>query len=363
MSNNSTSNICRSIRLLCQRVKLLTLAQHSARKAWLSKQHFSNFLFDPTLTLPESGEGTVAYWGKPPLLRVDTVIHSRGVAAEGRRRRSNARISRNVFRCKRARSTQHFIITSLIIAFFFIGITAAQDAPTITLDEPQTVTLNADAPAMLIYSAEESHYITVTTRAISGGDDLPDTVLEVLTLDYERLAYDDDTVFVENGEIVIQRDAQLPDLLLPEPGDYRIRVDSFNGVSEGEVEVLVTLADKFTPTIETDENTTTIQARLPLAKVFTYDISVEAGEQLTLTARDATGAIDPVLRLLDESGAIIAENDDHQSDDLRLNAFAARIAGYNVDADGVLTVQVFDFMGREGSIEIWIEGENSQTSP
>jgi len=150
---------------------------------------------------------------------------------------------------------------------------------------------------------------------------------------------------------------------LPEAGTYYIRIDSFNGVSEGEVEVTISIADKFIPATIEEDTTTQITLRLPPSKVFDYSLSVEAGDLLMIRAHDLSGMIDPVLLLLDEDGNILAQNDDHGTDDLTLDTFDAQISDFAIESDGVLTVQVYDFLGREGSVELTIIQETPESTP
>jgi len=239
----------------------------------------------------------------------------------------------------------------LLLLFGLIVPLHAQENPpdVLQLDTPMQVSVTADAPAMLRYeNRTPGTVLNIETHALS--DDF-DAVVWLVDADMHLLAYNDDARVA--GEV--ERNAALSHVTLAESGLYTIFVDSFNGVSAGEVEVIIHASDVFAAQVTENDTTTIITANLPADKVFRYPLTLEAGAKLTLTARDTSGTLDPYLRIMDNSGMILAANDDHSSPDLTLNIFDARIAAWEAPETGTYTVEVVDFLGRAGEIEVRIE--------
>lgn len=84
------------------------------------------------------------------------------------------------------------------------------------------------------------------------------------------------------------------------------------------------------------------------------------GEPISLVARAIGGDLNPIIRLLDSSGNVLAENDDS-----RLNDLSARIENFVLPADDIYTVHV-GRVGLEqgltsGNYELlWLEGSGSE---
>ncbi|MFN8449751.1 MAG: hypothetical protein U0521_14475 [Anaerolineae bacterium] len=81
------------------------------------------------------------------------------------------------------------------------------------------------------------------------------------------------------------------------------------------------------------------------------------GESVTITARslEAEGVLDPILTVIDPTGASIAENDDHRTSRTDLAARDSLIADLNLSDSGRYTIQVSSFdAGVEGDVEILV---------
>jgi hypothetical protein len=217
-----------------------------------------------------------------------------------------------------------------------------------------TLRLDGQGTTWLAYDAPESQAITVTVQATGESD----PVVEILKPDGTRLAYNDDHPYdaIEMREFA-PTDAGLIGLTLPIAGRYLIRVNSFNGVSAGEVEVALKVVDLFKAEISdlSDSDGAKITFELPTDGIYSYSFEGTAGQILTLTARDPAGLMDSVITLKDASGAVVASNDDHHSNDFSLNIFDARIADFTVSTDAIYTLEVREFTGRAGLIEITIQ--------
>ncbi len=232
-----------------------------------------------------------------------------------------------------------------ILLIFGVMVSFAQDIPLRT-DTPITVTLG-DSPVWLNYDGTAGEIITITTMtAIT--DTAPDTVLEILIPDGHRLAYVDDVVLADG---TIKSDAILADIELPFDGQYRIRVDSFNGVSVGDVEVMLTEVTHDYSDI-TRDNLTIVSDDIPKLGSLDYILEVEADTILSVLARDTSGTLDPVLHVYDASDTLIGFNDDHQSTNLSLDVLDAGVFDLSISDDMTLAIEVSDYLGREGSIEL-----------
>jgi hypothetical protein len=219
----------------------------------------------------------------------------------------------------------------------------AQDANQLALDEASIVVLSPDAPVQLLYIADETQTITLAAQAISENTD---AVLWIVDSDNHLLAYNDNFGDDPNPRI---------ENLHLSAGLYTVYVDSFNGVSEGSVELLITSENRFHEQLNSNENTLTISVTLPRNSVYHYTFELSAENIITITAKDTSSTLDPYLRLLDSAGNELASNDDHLNFDILLDVFDAQIANWPVPEDGLYTLELHDFLGREGTFEIIIE--------
>jgi len=114
----------------------------------------------------------------------------------------------------------------------------AQSGGEIGSGEAVRLTLPGGSPVDLLYIATEAQTVTITARALTddnAGNPL-DVVLAVHDAERNRIAYDDDGARNLNG--FAATDAALTALALP-AGQYTLRVNAFNGVQAGEVEVQI----------------------------------------------------------------------------------------------------------------------------
>lgn len=216
-------------------------------------------------------------------------------------------------------------------------------------DTPVSVEIG-DAPAWLTYDGLQGEVISITTlTAIT--DTAPDTIIEILYPNGKRLDYADDTI-LEDGNI--KSDAAITNLELPIEGLYKIRIDSFNGVSEGTVEVLLTGVNNNLDVLATEE-LSIVRGDITELDDLRYDIELQAEQAISITARDISGTIDPMLFIYDTDDILLNFNDDHQSNDLSLNVLDAHIASFIPETDGTVTIVVRDYLGRAGRVEVVIQ--------
>jgi len=234
-----------------------------------------------------------------------------------------------------------------IVLLIGVTISMAQDV-TLQPDSPVTISIG-DSPTWLSYDGTADETITITTlTAVT--DTAPDTTLEILYPDGHRLDYVDDIILADG---TVKSDAVLDHLVLPIDGIYRIRVDSFNGVSEGDVEILLTHPSE-TYSESTTEDVTLVNSEIHKLESFQYTLEVSADTVLSILARDTSGTLDPVLHVYDADDTLLAFNDDHQSNDLSLDVLDASILDLIISEDTIVMIRVSDYLGQSGSIELII---------
>lgn len=220
------------------------------------------------------------------------------------------------------------------------------DEQHLTVDDEAIVTITADNPATMILANEiAGTVITIGANAID--DTQVDPVLWIVDSEGRLLAYNHNT-FTDEGSIDVS--ARIDNLILPTAGLYTIYVDGFNGVSTGEVEVTIHQTDRFNIVVEETGSLYVMRLTLPEDSIFTFPITAQEGDRLTITARDGSRHLDLYIRIVDSSGNVVISNDDHASNDLALNIFDARIADWFVPADDTYMLEVSDFLGREGNL-------------
>jgi hypothetical protein len=114
-------------------------------------------------------------------------------------------------------------------------------AEPLTLGVPRAVTLPGAGFIAFPYNADDTQAVTITARALTddGAGNVLDVVLEVLNVDMDRVAYNDDGAVALDG--FAPNDAALVGLSLA-AGQYTIRVNTFNGFQSGDVEVEISEA-------------------------------------------------------------------------------------------------------------------------
>lgn len=238
----------------------------------------------------------------------------------------------------------------------------------ILLDEPLTVELIPPDPVDLVYTGTAGEVVNIVVRSLEAPGTV-DTTVEVLDADGVRLAFNDDHLTASAD--LQPFDSLIEQLELPADGDYLIRVTTFSGAAQGEVEVLIesfSAAETPEPADETALTTpeasasssatsAVIDAEVPDGEAYQHTFQGAAGQILTLTARATTDELDPRLTLISPGGLVIAENDDHAGGDPQLSSFDARIDAVVLPESGTYTASVSGFAGTGGPFELIIAVE------
>lgn len=226
-----------------------------------------------------------------------------------------------------------------------VGIASAQDNRVLVPDTPFLVDVVASAPQAVLFDGNAGDVVTIASQT---EDDL-NPVLWLVSPSGVWLAYDDDANLPN---------AVLGQILLLEDGRYTVYVDSFNGVSEGQVTVSLTIEAWFSIEPSDDGWLVAIRENQRVG----LPIELEADESVTITVSDQSGTLDPYIRLVDGAGDVLAINDDHQSGDLSLDVLDAQISGLVVSEAGTYTLEIVDFLGRAGTAQVTIR-KNDITRP
>lgn len=232
----------------------------------------------------------------------------------------------------------------ILILLFPIAVLAQDEEADILIpEEPQTVSITGDSRESITFTVDElALYVRLSVESLS---EEIDPVVWIVDSRKRLLAYNDN---VDEGT-----HAKIDNLYLL-PDSYTIFIDSFNGVSEGDVIVSLEIVDPFDMALRSSETSILINAFLPEDTVFSYDFPAKANDIITVTVRDVSGSLDPYLTIYDESGNLLIVNDDHQSTDLSLNIFDSRITEWDVPADGNYRIEVHDFSGNSGQFALTV---------
>ncbi len=224
-------------------------------------------------------------------------------------------------------------------------------AQPITANTPTIVELTGQGAVDLTYMAPGAETINVTARSVVANT--VDPTVEVIGPDGQTLAFNDDhSPSVTDGNLGAF-DSAIQDLALPGAGAYTIRVGSYNNSGLGEVEVLVeSAASSVAPPALAESEI--VPGSLASGGTFAYSFTANAGETITLAARDLSNTLDPSLLLMDSQFNRVAENDDHASDDPALDQHDPKIQDFVIPADGVYNVLVSDDAGGEGAFQLVI---------
>lgn len=234
-----------------------------------------------------------------------------------------------------------FWLITLTLLVINVGISAqsADDS-----SEPVNLKITSENRASIDYTVDtDPEYVTIQVRAID--NDVIDPVLWVLNSENNLIAYNDNTA--EDSSAKVEN-------LLLHPDTYTIWIDSFNGVSEGDVELIIEPVNPFNEAISTSENTIELVVTLPEDTIYRYTLELTENDIVTISIRDISGTLDPYLQVLDDNDMMLISNDDHQSTDLTLNRLDSRISQWQVPENGIYTIEIRDFLGNHGQFELTI---------
>jgi len=217
-------------------------------------------------------------------------------------------------------------------------------ATSLALDVPVQGTLDQTTPEQRwTYNA-----IAGETVTISAVDSVRDTGLDVavhlLAPDGSEEAFNDDQ---ETADLYGQFDAQIPNHTFAASGAYTIVVERVDG--EGAYTLGISAPRSFELSAD---NVTRLEGELhDVFPTQRWLFEGHAGQVFTITMQAAADTtLDPVLRLLDPNGNLVANNDDAADTALGLNAQLVQV---RLPVDGQYTIEASRFDG-EGQYELVI---------
>ena len=233
-----------------------------------------------------------------------------------------------------------------------LSVVFGQSDETLSIENGQTlvISISATQPTAISYQNKQVGS-RIQIEAHSHTEEV-DPVIWIVDSRMHLLAYNDNSLDEEEGSI--HTDALISGLFLAEEGPYTIYMDSFNGVSEGEVELFIQPDPPALQMNETPERVD-IEGFLPenqALQVFTFDAPL--GSLFTITAHDLSGTLDPYIQIVNSEGEIVIANDDHQSLDLTLNVFDSQIASWQIVETDVYTLEILDMLGNSGQFMVEI---------
>jgi pre-peptidase len=228
----------------------------------------------------------------------------------------------------------------------------------IAANSPTTVQLSTSGPTDLIYTSTAPEIVTVMARSLEPADALDPTV-EVLDANGTSLASNDDHDPSFNPGNLGDRDSAITNLKLPTPGPYTIRVSSFSGSAAGRVEVTVqsgTAPGNGTGGTSGGSPGTTqdINDTVPANGAYTYNFNGNAGDLVTILVHSTDPNFDPKVALLNASGVVLIDNDDHDTgvSDPMLTQTDSAIASFSLPTSGAYTIQITGFAGSGGTFQM-----------
>jgi hypothetical protein len=177
---------------------------------------------------------------------------------------------------------------------------------------------------------------TVTISAVDASESgALDVSLKLIAPNGQEEANNDDQ---SGNDLTTAVDSQISDHILASSGKYTVRVELVNGSGTyrlGIVQELPFTLKSDTPT----QLQGALEGALPKQR---WIFDAQAGQVLTITMQAQNGTLDPVLRLLDQKGKVIADNDDAADTALGKDA---QIVMVKIPANSTYTLETGRFSG------------------
>lgn len=240
--------------------------------------------------------------------------------------------------------------------------TGGQESPAtqplnINLNSPVTVSLSTSAAVLLNYKASANETVSVTARALEENNPV-DPILTITDASGAELATNDD--HRTNRTDLAPRDSLIDGFTFPSAGRFTITVTAFDGA--GDVEILISDSTGSNTPVAQTLGDDVIDGEVPDDGTYTHEITASEGEVLTITVRATDNQLDPKVSLVDASGSVLTDNDDHTSVNANLSPYDAEITGFTIPANGTYTIEITAFAGIGGAFELTISrGEGSGT--
>jgi len=244
--------------------------------------------------------------------------------------------------------------------------TGGQESPATTplninLNSPVNISLSTSAAVLLNYKATANETVTITARALEENNPV-DPILTITDDGGTELATNDD--HRTNRTDLAPRDSLIDGFTFATSGRYTIVVTAFDGA--GDVEVLISDSSGSSTQVAQTLEDEVIEGDVPNDSSYTHEITASAGETLTITVRATDNQLDPKVSLIDASGAVLVDNDDHTSVNPDLSPYDSEITDFVIPESGTYTIEIGAFAGIGGTFELTIsrgEGSGTQVTP
>lgn len=215
-----------------------------------------------------------------------------------------------------------------------------------------TISLDGENASFITFEASAGDVVTLTLTS-DDDDPLANPVLAVLNPQNRLIAYNDN--HFTNDPNLRATDSVIENLQLKQDGTYTVYVNTYGGIYAGDVRLTIETVDLFQITLDDADGMTTITGNLPASTPYHYTFDAVADDVLTITLRDVSGTLDPILAVMDADGNMLFQNDDHAGSDLTLNVFDAQLRDIVIPADGEYIIIARDFMGMSGEFALSIQ--------
>lgn len=145
-------------------------------------------------------------------------------------------------------------------------------------------------------------------------------------------------------------DARIYQFIMPYDDEFTVEVYSYRAAGEFELSIqkIATNAP-----LGDGENVIVVDAIAPYA-TYTYTLSAQEGEYITIDVRSLTNMFDPHLTLLNDSGTILIDNDDHNGLVSTLGQLDAQISNFIVPATGDYVIEISGYQDSSGDFALVI---------
>jgi hypothetical protein len=226
--------------------------------------------------------------------------------------------------------------------------------------ESDTVTGEVPAGSTFTYTFNGRANQVTTITAIAGATGDLDPKVTLIGPTGQTLAENDD--HTDSDPSLGSLDSRISGFVLPADGDYSVVVSGFANTSgaftlsieravAGGEPIVTPVGPVSTPSLNSEE--VTVNGQIRAGETYIHQLAANAGDVYTIVVR-GQGDFDSRLIISNPDGLVVAENDDHNSDDRTLDTFDSKIENLILQESGTYTVEVTDYSGSAGSFDLVI---------
>jgi len=238
----------------------------------------------------------------------------------------------------------------LVIALISSGAAPITETQPVVVADGDTETTTISLPVgdihlyQLPVTAGEVYFFTV--RALDAD---VDPLLFVDDPRGVRVGFNDDQAGVYPGLAFL--DVALGNLIMTETGMYQLTLGEYNDAG-GRVELTITRVATGAPTRSPTQEV--VRGAIAPNGLFSHTFTAAAGEYISLLVNSRTPELDTRVALYSPDGVLLAENDDHSSEQSELGRTDSLIRNFLIPADGNYTAEVSGFQDSAGEFNLLI---------